>query len=143
MPNWRGFDIAAGFEMGFWPVVLYSAPPSIPDQDMAEVIDSLGLIRSLKIPFCMVLDLRKNQGITALQRSMITDAMTERDEESNDLVCGLGMVFASRLMSSLLTAIFWVRKPKYETKVFADPKAAIAWAQAQLAQDHEAWTASS
>ena len=117
MPNWRGFEIASDFEMGFWPVLVYSAPPSIHDKDMVEVIESLGLIRSLKIPFCMVLDLRNNKGISAQQRKMITDAMTERDDESKKLVRGLG-------------------------KVFSDPKAAIAWAQARLTPGHEMRTTS-
>ena len=51
----------------------------------------------------------------------------------NGVGCGLGwgvgcgLVFQSTVLRGILTAIFWLKKPEYEVRVFADVTEAVVW----------------
>ena len=82
----------------------------------------------------MVIDLRRNAGITPTQRKMLTDDMAAPEHAAVQARCvGVAMVFDSAFLRGILTAIFWVRKPPYPTQVFRTVAEAKTWAKALLA----------
>lgn len=116
-----------------WPVVLTTAPPgTVSDAEMLSYLERFRAeIARRRAPFISVLDLRANSGITPAQRKMITEGMTA--DNANTAFCkAFGMVFSSSLLAGMLTAIFWVRKPKYETKVFTEVHDALDWGREQM-----------
>jgi len=127
MASFRGVDLPPGLNAEMWPVVVYTAPASIEDTEFKLVLDAMAAVRSHGEPYAMILDLRISKGISPAQRRMITTSMGDDDQQRQLLVRGVGLIFSSRLMTSLLTAIFWVRKPGYEVKVFSALSPALAW----------------
>jgi hypothetical protein len=82
-------------------------------------------------PYVLVLDLRYCDKISPAQRKMLTDDMAEPGEDSH---CkAMAMIFESKILRGILTAIFWVRRPPYPLSVFNDSKEANAWALEQFA----------
>ena len=76
-------------------------------------------------PYGVVLDLRFTKSITPRQRAMLTESMERHD---NAALCkGTAMVFESRLLRGILTAVFWLRKPAYPTRVFTTTAEAWDW----------------
>lgn len=132
MKSVHSIDLPPGLSAEDWPVVIYTAPQTIEDEGFQRVLDAMAAIRALEQPYAMILDLRFNKGITPVQRRMITSSMQEREQQSVRLLRGLALIFKSRLMTSLLTAIFWVRKPPYEVRVFSELAPALAWARERV-----------
>jgi len=129
MEIFRDIEMPEGLSASAWPTVVYTAPVTVEDASFQAVLDAMAKLRALEEPLAMILDLRNNNGITPVQRRMITSSMAEREGQSVRLLRGLALVFNSKLMASLLTAIFWVRKPPYEVKVCSDLDTAMAWAE--------------
>lgn len=109
-----------------WPVLRVTPPHQITDDEMQAFLAWYReLVLRRREPFALVLDLRRTSGMTPRQRQMITDGMG--GEES--IYCrGTAMVFSSAVLRGILTAIFWIRKPRYPTRVFATVEDAGAFA---------------
>ena len=120
-----------------WPLVVVTPPRVVTDAQMERYLTQFDQIQAARPePHCLVLDLRICERISPTQRKMITDRMPD-DGQVNPCQ-GLAMVFSSRILRGLLTAIFWVRKPPYPTVVFNELEPAIDWALRRLADGEAA-----
>jgi len=42
------------------------------------------------------------------------------------------MIFDNPLLRGMLTAMFWIRKPEYPTRVYATPEEGLTWADTRI-----------
>lgn len=132
-------------DLAQWPVMI-TTPPARAVTD-TELEDFLGRVeealRERSGRYVSVLDLRLHIGLTPKQQQMLARRMNASHAGvAAGRLSGTAMVFTSGLMRSLLTGIFWLRKSKHPTSVFANLEDAIDWAKRILAE-HEADAASS
>ena len=137
-----GHIMAGGIHMDWtqWPVLVVTPPERrVTDAELLEFLDThCTLFDMLEGPSACVLDLRECAAMPPAQRKMLTERMIEAKEFQEGTTCG-AMVFTSRLLRAMLTAIFWMYKPQYPTRVFNDLDDATEWAmQTTLAARGEA-----
>lgn len=129
---------AIDLDLDRWPIVITTPPPgTVSDQELHDYLDYYeGLIRARSGPYVEVLDLRYASGISPRQRQMLSQRMNEAQSTfAAERLKGTAMVFTSTFMRSLLTTIFWLRKSKHPSVVFANVDQAIAWAEQILGLD--------
>ena len=114
-----------------WPAFIVRPPDAVvSDEDLDTFLrENAAYLRMRNERFAYVLDLKNSAGLTPTQRQRMTQAFDETEKSMPGLCQGTALVFTSNLLKGLLTAILWVRKPRYETKVFTDVDEAVAWAR--------------
>lgn len=113
-----------------WPILQVTPPATVTDGMLAAYLDWYRTVDERRGPHAIVMDLRGSQGITTEQRRMMLSRMEERGGRTSCL--GLAMVFESKVLRAILTAMFWVRSPPYPTRVFADRESAFGWCRGLL-----------
>lgn len=114
-----------------WPVVVVRAPPTVSDEEMQEHLAFFErTVYARREPFVTVLDLRFCEKITPRQRSIMIGSMKRNEEMTQCRGCA--MVFDSMLLRGILTAMFWVRKPAYPTRVFSKVVDSLDWVEALM-----------
>ena len=113
-----------------WPVIIV--------QRLSDSIEDAALVTALEVSarmiderggrYSLVLDNRLARGMSATQRKLIAADMAKHAERTKRLCLGTAFVFDSALMRGILTAVFWLREPEVETRVFADIEEAVSWA---------------
>jgi len=127
--SWNVGEITT--DVSRWPVVVVRAPATVSDEEMAEHLAFFeGKVYARREPFVTVLDLRFCEKITPRQRSIMIGSMKRNEEMTQCRGCA--MVFDSMLLRGILTAMFWVRKPAYPTRVFSKVVEAFDWAEALM-----------
>ena len=113
-----------------WPAVVTHVPPGdhTDEEIHASMDDYLRIVRARKQPFVTITDLTRGTGMSPKQRRIITDFMQKHEDELAVHCRGAAMVFQSAVMRGMLTAIFWIAKPRWETRVFATLDEAGSWA---------------
>jgi hypothetical protein len=122
---------AVALDSSKWPtlVVRVTRPPT--DAQLDEFLAKYQqLLQSRADPYAVVLDLRGVNDMPPAQRKRLTSSM--RTNRTNERCRGCAMVFSSGALRLLLTAIWWIFKPKYPAEVFATDAEAIEWAFARL-----------
>lgn len=121
-------------DQSHWPVLVVTPPPSVTDEALQQNFDDFqGILRERPGPYACVVDLRVSRGLTPKQRRMITDSITDVEAVQDRSPCmGFAMVFSSRALQRILTAIFWVRRPSYPIKVFVRIDDAFEWARERV-----------
>jgi len=125
-------------ELEAWPVVRVRPHGQPDDAQMRRFLDEYRAMEAARGgPYVLVLDLRFCAKISPAQRKMLTDDMAEPGE---DAPCrAMAMIFDSKILRGILTAIFWVRRPPYPLRVFNEPGEGELWALEQLGnQDTQA-----
>lgn len=107
-------------------------------QRLSEGIEDAALMTALDVSarmiderggrYSLVLDNRLARHMSATQRKVIADDMAKHAERTKRLCLGTAFVFDSALMRGILTAVFWLRQPEVETRVFGDFDEAMSWA---------------
>jgi hypothetical protein len=110
-----------------WPIVTIVSPPTVTDEEMANHLAEFSAeVKRRKEPCVVVLDLQECEKLSVTQRKMTTENMLEMDARNQILGCA--MVFESRLLRGILTAMFWVHRPRYPTRIFNTLAEARDWA---------------
>lgn len=74
----------------------------------------------------LILDITHDMPMpTAVQRKRITEIIG--GAARTDLLAGHALVVNSPVGRGALTAINWVVRPRFDEKIFGDPKHAVAW----------------
>lgn len=115
-----------------WPLISYTAPAEVSDDEMREVMRESATLRALGQLHALLLDVRATSSLTPVQRKMITDSMGENPEMQREITAGVALVFSSPILRGILTAIYWVRPAVVPTRVFATPDAAATWLLGEL-----------
>lgn len=107
-------------------VMVVTTPPSLSDDEMRAFLRwHREWMATRREPYTLVLDLRRTERLSPGQREMITNGM----DRSEQICLGTAMVFTSVVLRGVLTAIFWIRKPRYPTRVFGSLEEAERWAR--------------
>jgi len=115
-----------------WPAVVMTTPPEVTDDELERFFEWWQRdVETLAEPFILVNDARRTKNLTASQRKIISGWM---DPSRDSPLLGTALVFESKLLRGLLTAMFWINRPSYPVKVFNDLSQAIAWSQATVAE---------
>jgi hypothetical protein len=117
-----------------WPLMIITLPAgNIPDDEVVSLLNKYTQIIKEKVePYALVMDVSKTAKLNLKQRKMLVDQMKANKEFTEKYCKGNALVFKSALLQGILTAMFWIFKPKYETKIFTQVPDAIAWAQSKL-----------
>ncbi len=114
-----------------WPVVKITTPEKVDDDNLKGFLDDFnGYIKDKKERFALIMDARKTSGMTPRQRRIQTDAMN--NAETNQYYICSALVFKSKTLSRVLTAVLWLKKSEYPVKVFSSVEEAHEWVKMQL-----------
>ena len=118
-----------------WPILIVTPPEGRKpnDRELEEfmVAYKKQIDRDKKERYGIILDLRESPGLDSKQRKMLTNFMNESDHLEE--YCALtAMIFKSLPLRGMLTAIFWLFKPPYPTRVFGGLDEALTWARTIL-----------
>jgi len=120
-----------------WPVLVVIPPARlVTDAELDSFMQAFAhVVDQRKQPYAVVVDLRESSGLTPRQRQAISNSMADTDARvlAGYPNCGGALVFSSALLRGMLTAILWIKKPKHETRVFANIAEAVAWARTCVA----------
>lgn len=118
-----------GLDVSRWPVVVVTPPMSVSNDQLDHFFAAFDRdVVSRRRRYCIVLDLRRCQGMPASQRKVLTDRMQRGEDRARMFCVGSALIFDSALLRSLLTAIMWVREPPNPVKVFATVDEGAEWA---------------
>ena len=125
---------AADLDVSQWPLLVITIPEGkVSDACVNDVLVRYNqLIREKKERYALVVDVSKSEKLNSKQRKIMSEQMNSNREFTGKYCAGTALVFDSVLIAGMLTAVFWVFKPKYETKVFTKTHESIAWAKSQL-----------
>lgn len=117
-----------------WPVVIVRAPSGpVSDAEIARAFEELhSTLARTSGPYVNVMDLTEAQGLDSRQRREQAVLINNVHDRHPGRCVGTGLVFTSALMRRMLSAVLWLRTPRYDTRVFPTVPRAIAWAQTQV-----------
>ena len=114
-----------------WPLVVLTTPETVVDENLAGFLaDFHDFIIYKNERFSLILDVSQTSGMTPKQRKIQSDSMNKQ-EVSQHLAC-VAMVFKSKMLSRVLTAIMWLKKSEYPVKVFSSVEDAKDWVRTQM-----------
>ena len=116
-----------------WPVIVMHVPRGAHSDEAIQAILTRykQLVLEHREPFVMINDLREASGVTQKQRAEMSSFL-ENELEVASYCRGAAMVFNSAMLRGMLTAILWVSRPPYPTRVFKTVEEARTWANGQI-----------
>jgi hypothetical protein len=114
-----------------WPLLVLTTPEVVTDDKLEGFLQSYGdYVREKKEKFAVVVNVSDTEGMTPGQRRIMNASIND-PSTSEYLIC-VGMVFKSKVLSRVLTAILWIKKSDYPVKVFSSVEEAKDWAKSKL-----------
>ena len=103
------------------------------DEELIEMLDAVErLVFSLHAPYAWLVDLGGVLTASASQRRIFSEHEDRTKEHDARFNAGSALLSRSAITSGIITAVFWLSKPSYPTKVFSEIREAERWARAQL-----------
>jgi hypothetical protein len=122
-----------------WPVPVITPEGLVSDEELSEFFENYSrMLQQRREPYALIVDLRRASDMPAKQRKTLTDYMKRQEHVLGMYCAGTALIFESSVMRAILTAIFWIRKPPQEVRVFANVQEADLWARASLARRRQA-----
>ncbi len=116
-----------------WPLLIVITPGKMTDEGLEDFLDSYSdIIKSQGERYALVLDVSNTQKLNPIQRKKLVNMMETNREFNKEHCAGCAMVFSSKILRGILTAIFWIHKPPHPTKVFTAQQEAINWAKSMV-----------
>ncbi|HEX3597591.1 MAG TPA: hypothetical protein VHU80_20925, partial [Polyangiaceae bacterium] len=85
-------------------------------------------------PVAWVVDLAGLKMATATQRRIFSAHLTRFEPHDLAYNRGSALVVPNAVVRGLVTAVFWLKQPRFPTECFSTYDEAVAWARARLAQ---------
>lgn len=126
-------------EVHAWPLVLIRFPESLSveelDEHFVEMEEKL-LDPSRPGAFAVVIEMSatRPREFTAVHRKHAADNFKRLKPKVGDRYTAEAYVMPSALTRAALSAVHWVFKPQWPTKVFATEDEAVRWARATLGE---------
>jgi hypothetical protein len=112
---------------------LQQYPRTGTDEELKGMIDAVErLVFSLNSPYAWLVDLGGVLGAPASQRRLFSEHEDRTKEHDRKFNAGSALLSRSAITTGIITAVFWLSKPSYPTKVFSDVRDAERWARTQL-----------
>jgi len=103
------------------------------DDELLEMVEAVErLVFSLRAPYAWIVNLGGVLTAPASQRRIFSDHEDRTKEHDAQFNAGAALLSRSPITAGIITAVFWVSRPSYPTKVFSEIHEAERWARAQL-----------
>lgn len=119
------------FDDTMWPLLRVSAPATHGDEDFDSYLALLARYRQLGQSYAILYNLGGGKGLTAGQRAKQAAYIAESVTAGSKLA-GVAFIAHNAVQRGVLTAIFWIQKMPWPTKVFGSTEAAHRWLQTLL-----------
>ena len=114
-----------------WPLLILTTPEVVDDNNLAGFLkDYSDFIREKKERYAVVMNVSNTKAMTPGQRRIMNSAMNDASTRQY-MICN-AMVFKSKTLSRILTAIMWLKKTEYPVKVFSSQEEALTWAKSKM-----------
>ncbi len=124
-----------GLDTSRWPVPVVTPQGLVSPSELSDFFTAYSaMIAQRRQQYVLLIDLRRSADMPPAQRKLLTDHMKKQEQVLGRLCAGTGLIFESVLMKALLTAIFWVKQPPQEVRVFNTLEEATLWATEAMAR---------
>lgn len=120
------------FDESSWPVVFVTGPTIVTMDTIDEYNASIQRCLARRQEFVVVSDARATREMGARERRATADFEKQNFDELRRWMKALALVFSSRMMVGLATAVSWLSTPPYPKRCFLDPSEANTWARSLL-----------
>ena len=79
-----------------------------------------------------VVDLSAIREVTANQRKIFAEHLTRFEPHDIAYNCGSALVVPNAVLRGVVTAIFWIKSPKFPNQLFEKREDALVWATKQV-----------
>ena len=116
------------------PLYVWSFPQAIDDETLLAACAARERWATVaRFPVAWVVDLANLGGATATQRKIFTDHLARFEPHDVKWNRGSAIVASNALVRGIVTAVFWVKAPRFPNEVFATRIEAAGWAKNKLA----------
>jgi hypothetical protein len=118
-----------------WPIAVVTPEGVATTEELSEFFAAYtAMLRARREAYVLIIDLRRSADMPAAQRKVLTDYMKKQEDVVRMRCAGTALIFESAVMRAVLTAIFWVKQPPQEVRVFGNVQEAVAWGGEALAR---------
>jgi hypothetical protein len=115
-------------DLSRWPIVYVDASRATSDEELLKSIVAYSRAIGEHLEAHVVcLTISNTASLSLSQRRIIGETWKPGPQNATPGCLGTAMVFESKLISGMLSAIFWISQPKYPTKTFTDMASAEIW----------------
>ena len=112
---------------------LQQYPRTGSDEELKTMLAAIErLVFSMRGPYAWIVDVGGVLAAPASQRRLLSEHEDRTKEHDRRFNAGSALLSRSAITTGIITAVFWLSKPSYPTKVFSDLREAERWARAQL-----------
>jgi hypothetical protein len=115
-----------------WPLVTVDWVGHVTLEEIDTHFDEMAVLAGREGRFAVVVDMRDVTHQTAKHRRRAADKLETLSKVAEQSVICAAHVVGSSLELGVLTALYWLSSPPFETKVFTRRAAAEAWASGKL-----------
>lgn len=116
------------------PLYLWAFPPSPALADLTACCEARERwANEATFPVAWVVDLANLISVGARERKVFADHLARFEPHDVKWNQGSAIVAASPMLRGVVTAVFWLRAPKFPNQVFANREDATRWALERLA----------
>jgi hypothetical protein len=119
-----------------WPLVVVTFNDSMSNDDVGGYFERLRSYLKRRERFAVVLDARRVRMVDAVRRKMHGDFLASIDGPDR-FVAAAALVVEEEVQRGLLTAIFWIHKPKFPIERFEGLGEAMLWARDRIREREE------
>ncbi len=120
-----------------WPLVVVTFSDSMSNAEVEGYFERLRGYLKRRERFAVVLDARRVRMVDAVRRKMHGDFLASIDGPDRFVAAG-ALVVEEEVQRGLLTAIFWIHKPKFPIERFEGLGEAMLWARERVREREEA-----
>jgi hypothetical protein len=85
-----------------------------------------------KSPVAWVVDLTAIREATANQRRLFAEHLARFEPHDIAYNCGSALIVPNAVLRGIVTAVFWIKRPKFPNQLFEKREDAMVWAMKQL-----------
>ncbi|MCC6875151.1 MAG: hypothetical protein IT378_12660 [Sandaracinaceae bacterium] len=117
-----------------WPIVIVRWPRELSGAEIDAHFAQIGALAQRRERFVVVLDMLESGTPSATQRAHAARELKALYPTLGSYVVGVAHVIASPLTRGLLTAVYWLAPPPFQTAIVATRADAVRWAESRLAR---------
>ena len=112
-----------------WPIIVVRPRHNVSDAQLRKALDEYSaMLASRSGPFVILMDNRHSPGLSAAQRKIIGEYNVANEARTRARCRGMAFVMTSAFVRGIMTAVFWLKTPPAESRVFEDFDEAMQWA---------------
>lgn len=120
------------FDDSAWPVIHVSGPVVVTPGTIDEYTAGIKRCLTRHEEFVVVSDARLTREMSARERRALADFEKQYFDELHLRMKGIAIVFSSRVVVGITTAVTWLSTPPYPKRCFVDLAEGEAWARSLL-----------